>query len=122
MSVRRRDGLDHLDAEPIALTERAQHTDVPRPLAAEAMIVANEELAHPITPPQNELHEILGRVGGQVGGKRHHRHVIDTCLGENLEFLVVGREQERRSGGIDDFQGVRIKGQENARNLERPRA
>src|ERR1700704_3005987 len=122
MSIRSSNRIDDLHSESIPFSEGAENVNVASALAPKPVIVPDEELAHPEPPAQQKLHEIFGRVRGEPGSKWQHRDVVDARFREDLQLLVVCRQQQRRGRWIHDLEWMWLEGDENAGDFERERS
>ncbi len=121
MAIGSGDRIDHRYPESIPFAEGAKNVDVARPLAPEAVIVSDEELAQPKPAAKHMLDEVFGGERGQLRRKWKYRDVVDPCFSEHFQLLVPGREEKRSGGGIYDVERMRVESDQNARSLERAR-
>jgi hypothetical protein len=122
VSVGSRDRWHNLDAKPIALAEHLENINVAGALAAEAVIVADQELAQPKAAAKDELHEIFSRIRREGSSKRKDGEVINSGLCQDFLFLIVCRQQQRSSGWIYYLEWMRLECDQHARNFQRTSA
>jgi hypothetical protein len=108
MPIRSSNRIDDLYPKSIAFAEGAENVDVAGPLSPKAVIVSDEELAQAKPAAQQELYECFGWICGELRRERQHRDVVDARFRENLELLVVRREQQWSGGRIHDLERVRF--------------
>jgi hypothetical protein len=121
MAVGSRDRVDHLYAEAVAVAERFQDVDVTSALAAEAVIITDQQFSKSKAPAQYELDKVFCGVRRKPRCEGNHREVVDSRLGKNFLFLIMGREQEWSGGEVDYLERMRLEGDEDAGNVESAR-
>src|SRR5918999_2634037 len=83
-------GIHHIDLESLHLTEAAEGIHVSTPPPAEAMIVPDDELAHPAAIEQDLADELLGRESRKMAVEPEKQNVIKRELGQNFQSLWSG--------------------------------
>ena len=116
LPIRQGHGIDDVHSKPAPRSEIAQNVDVARAMMTDAVIVTDQQLPHSETPAENELDEIFGGVRGKRGRERNHREVIDSSLGNDLEFFVERGKEGRCRIWIHYFERMRIEAHENTRH------
>ena len=91
------DSLDNVNLESVSGAELLKYCDITRSAVTESMIVTDQQLLHPETPAQYELHEFLCAVACELMRERHYREVIHSSLGDDFELFF--RSREKKGGG-----------------------
>ena len=112
-------GFDDTDIESVTLAEAAEDIDVTGAASPKTVIVTVYELAQTEALEEYALDEFGCIERGERGGKWKYSDVRQTAFGNGFELLWSCREQERRGGGIEDFEGMRLEGHEEARERAR---
>ena len=89
-----------------------EHGDVPGASAPEPVVVADDDLRRAEARDDQVLHELFGRVTGELGREGDERGVVEPELSEDFLLLVRQREERRGNFGTHDAQGVRVEREE----------
>ena len=117
----RRDGLaiegdriDDGDRKCVLSTQCAEQANAPFPSPTQAVVVSDKELAHPIARDQELLNEFSSTERGERGREGEDDDIIDARLGKGFDPFDARGEEQWCGRRIDDFQRMRLKGDDEA--------
>jgi hypothetical protein len=113
-NARRGNSLDDSDGKVARSTQLAKQLYPTLACTTQAVVMADQELAHAISVQQDVLDEVSGAVRGKRRREAQHDHVAQSRFREHLQLLDSRRQQQWRGWRIDDFERMGLEGDEQA--------
>ena len=94
-------GSTRSTVKPRACTERLQHAGVAHAIAAEPVIVPDQQCLQSVARPQHLINERFGRQRRASSGVNGSTTTTSTPVSRERRQLLVARREQRRRGRAD---------------------